>query len=102
MILLLSGVGSVEYGCLLPNVTLAGGHSPLAVLNLVIHSVKGSFSSAAIFSAWVRNFVVSILSGLQRHIPRKQQLLTGMLFICYWGPLTQALCAIWFLKSVGE
>ena len=73
---------------------LGRGHSPQAVLNLVIISVKGSFSSAAIFPAGVRNFVVGILSGLQRHIPSKEQLLTGMLFICYWGPLTQALCAI--------
>ena len=96
MILLLSVVGNVEYGCLLPNVTLARGTFPTGNANPANKQCYMIFSWVAIFPAWVRNFVVGTLNGLERHIPRKIQLQIGILLICFWGPLTQALCAIWF------
>ena len=98
MILLLSLVGRVVSGCLLPTVTLVRG-------TFTTGSAKpGNKQCPRIF------FVSSDLSCLGEEFcrqhpkwswethPQEKELLTGTYFISFWRPLTQALCAIWFPK----
>nr|XP_035927806.1 uncharacterized protein LOC118522701 isoform X3 [Halichoerus grypus] len=54
------------------------GHLPLATPNLLIIAVVGSLPSATVSPAWMKNFVVAILNGLDRHIPQEKQLPTGI------------------------
>ena len=102
MILLLSLMGTAVSGCLWATVTLVRGTLTTGCAKPRNKQCPRTFSPAAICPAWVKNFVVGILSGLERHIPRKKQLLIGILFIGFWGPLTRAPCASGSRKSRGE
>ena len=78
------------------------GHLPLATPNLVLNAVVGSYPSVTLSPAWMKHFVVTILNGLDRHIPREKQLPTGIQFT-YFGVVGLNHCVPpGFLNSLRE
>ena len=68
------------------------GHLPLATPNLVLNAVVGSYPSVKLSPAWMKHFVVTILNGLDRHIPQEKQLPTTGIQFTYFGVVGLNLC----------
>ena len=70
--------------------------------NLVLNAVLGSCPSVTLSPAWMKHFVVTVLNGLDRHVPQEKQLPTGFQFT-YFGVIGLNHCVPSdFLKSLRE
>ena len=80
MIYIISLVGRVLSGCFLSIITGFERIFTIGDTKLVTSVVVGSFPLATVSPAEMKNFVVTILNGLERHIPKETQLPIAILF----------------------
>ena len=93
-------MGRALSGCLCQPLADSRGHLALATPNVVLNAVVGSCPSVTLSPAWMKHFVVTVLNGLDRHVPQEKQLPKASPVHLLWGRWTQPLCSIWVPKVI--